>query len=401
MQSQPPKPAQLAAFWLSVQMLWGALLGISLQMRASQLAPHTAIASYGVLASTGAAIAAVTQIGIGLLSDRRRLAGSRRVEFYASGAAAGAGALFWFYVAPSFTQLLLAFAVLQVAMNVAIGPYQAIIPDFVEENRLGTASSWMAGMGSVGVAAGGLLAGLVSNTRVVAAAIGLALLAGSAVTIAHVRTLRLLPALPDRLRLSRAFADLFISRALIYLGFYTLVGYLFFYVRHTVAGGGRTTGLLIVLVNVCTVIGAVIAARPADRFDRRGIAAGGGAAFIAALAAFLLAHSLGGVAAGAAGAGVAWGIFLSADWALGCQFLPRSSLATAMGIWNLALLLPQMAAPQLATALLAVTGMLHNSGAPRIAFVLAGAEVAAGVLWIWRLPASSARIDEPYRGNNR
>ena len=81
---------------------------------------------------------------------------------------------------------------------------------------------------------------------------------------------------------------------------------------------------------------------------------------------------------------------LTADWALGCAFLPRNALATAMGVWNLALLIPQILAPALVTAVLGALQALNNPNAPRIAFVMACVEVVAGLAWLRRLPASRA-----------
>jgi len=78
---------------------------------------------------------------------------------------------------------------------------------------------------------------------------------------------------------------------------------------------------------------------------------------------------------------------------LGCVFLPRNALATAMGIWNLALLIPQIIAPSLATAALVALNALHSPNAPRVAFVLACVEVAAGIAWLRRLPASRAAAE--------
>jgi len=49
--------------------------------------------------------------------------------------------------------------------------------------------------------------------------------------VVHVRGLHLQSPPPhERFRVTRAFVDLFVSRALVYVGFYTLVGYLLFYV---------------------------------------------------------------------------------------------------------------------------------------------------------------------------
>ncbi len=371
-------------------MVWGALLGVSLQARASQLAPQHALSAYATLAAVGAATAAVTQIAAGVASDRRRAMGSRRIEFYAVGAIAAVGALFWFYSAATFSQLLGATAAVQCALNVAIGPYQAIIPDFVKDEHTGTASSWMAALQSAGNAAGAVAAGVISNSRLVALAIAAVLLSTCAATVAQVRRLPMLPAAPKPLQIGRSFVDLFVSRALVYLGFYTLVGYLYFYVASTLSGNAKMmTAAVLLVFTMAGVLGAAAIAAPANRADRRSVATLGGAGFILAVAAFLVSHSVAAVGTSALIAGIAWGIFLTADWALGCRLLPRHALATAMGVWNLALLVPQIAAPLIATGVLSAAHALGGGSAARIAFEIAAVEVAAGIAWIWRLPAST------------
>jgi MFS family permease len=395
-----PNPGLVGLFWLGIEMVWGALLGVSLQARALQVQPQNALAAYGVLAAAGAATAAVTQIAVGILSDRRRTRGSRRIEFYITGAILASFALFWFYTAPVFSQLLGAVVLLQIAMNVAIGPYQALIPDFISEQRMGTASSWIAALRSVGNAAGAVAAGVIHNGRIVALALAAMLLTSAAATTAHVRDLVLLSAAPQRLRITRAFIDLFISRALVFVGFYTLLGYLYFYVAQTMKGDVKLiTGIVLLVFTAAGAIGAAAAAKPSNYFDRRAVASGGGIVFVVALFAFLLAHQLAGIAVSAAIAGIAWGVFLTADWALGCHFMPRQAIATAMGVWNLALLIPQMVAPLLATAVLTLLHALHSGAAPRIAFILAACEVAAGVAWIWRLPAFRVSVETVQAGN--
>ncbi|HLI96169.1 MAG TPA: MFS transporter [Candidatus Baltobacteraceae bacterium] len=400
MQSRAPKPAYLGLFWFGIQVVWGALLGVSLQARISDLAAVHAVAAYGPIAAIGAAVAAVTQIGIGIWSDRRRVHGSRRIEFYASGVAIAVPALLWFYLAPSLAQLVTALVALQIGMNLAIGPYQAVIPDFVSERDLGKASSWMAALQSAGNACGALAAALIPNAGAVALILAAALIATCALTVMHVRELPLLAARSQPLRVSRAFVDLFISRALIFLGFYTLLGYLFFYVRGSLSGDTKLiTGSIILVVTASGVIGAAIAARPADSYDRRTIAAIGGGGFVVALCAFLIAHSLIGILFSALIAGVAWGVFLSGDWALGCQLLPRFALATGMGLWNLALLIPQILAPLIATAVLARLGALQNPQGARVAFIVAAVEVACGIAWLSRLPPSVRSVEKAPYGN--
>jgi MFS family permease len=258
----------------------------------------------------------------------------------------------------------------------------------------------MAALQSAGNACGALAAALIANAAAVATLIAATLALTCLLTAMHARKLTLLPARSEATRISRAFVDLFISRALVFLGFYTLLGYLFFYVRASLGGDTKLlTGSIILAVTASGAIGAALAARPADRYDRRAIAQFGGAGFVVALFAFLIAHSLATILCSALLAGIAWGVFLSGDWALGCQLLPRFALATAMGIWNLALLLPQILAPLVATAVLASVHALQSPQGARVAFVAAAAEVICGIAWLRRLPPSIRSVEKAPSGN--
>ncbi len=371
------------------------MLGISLQARTIELAGGNVLLAYGRLATAGAIAAAVTQIVVGFWSDARRRGGSRRIEFYAVGALAGAAAIGLFYDAHTFATLTVAFIALQAALNVAIGPYQAIIPDFVARERTGIASSWMAALQSAGNAIGALAASFIGSARMLGGVLAGLLLATCAITLAHIRGLTLQHTVPQpqtRPRLTRAFVDLFVSRALVYVGFYTLLGYLLFYVEGvlgsaTLASARRETGILIVTFTLVGALGAALAARPSDRLDKRLVATVGAAAFIAALAVFVASHGIAGAAAATLLAGIGWGIFLVADWAIACRILPSNAMAAAMGIWNLAVVLPQIVAPALTTAVLAALRLSAGAQAPRVAFLLALAETLVGVAWLWRLPS--------------
>jgi MFS family permease len=385
-------PFLLALFWLGIQSVWGALLGISLQARTIELVASGAVIAYGRLATIGAATAAVVQILIGIFSDARRRKGSRRIEFYAVGAAGGAAAIAFFYEAHTFLALTVAFVALQAALNVAIGPYQAIIPDFVERARIGIASSWMAALQSAGNAVGALAASFIANAGALAAALGALLLGTFALTSDHARKLPLQPGpdIQEPLRITRPFVDLFISRALVYVGFYTLLGYLLFYVEALLGSGGltaakQTTGILIISFTIVGTLGAAIAGRPSDKLDKRLVATFGAAAFIVALALFVSAKSLTLAIVATVVAGIGWGVFLVADWAIACKVLPTSAMGTGMGVWNLAILLPQIVAPALTTLVLARLGMSGGASAPRVALSLALVETLVGIAWLWRL----------------
>ncbi len=395
MPARTPSPARLGLLWFGIQAVWGGVLAISLQARSSQLGGAHALATYGAIATGGAIVAGMTQLAIGPLADRRRARGSRRTEFYFAGVGVAVVALAAFYTAATFAQLIGAFVLLQFGMNVAIGPYQSVIPDYIAPQRTGTASSWMAALQSLGNAAGAILASSVADLRVVAAGLGAILVATAIGTSAHVRRLPLRTVAAARMKITRTFMDLFLSRALIYVGFYTLLGYLYFYVASLggiVGDAAAATGPLLVIFLMAGTVGAAFGARPADRFDRRAVVTAAGAGFIAGLCTFVIGHDALALYAAVTIAGAAWGVFLSADWALGCALLPREALATAFGIWNLALIGPQIVAPALTSAVLIAFHALESSGAPRVAFALAAIEVAAGIAWIWRLPATNVRV---------
>jgi MFS family permease len=390
-------PALLGIFWFGIQAVWGAILGISLQSRTSELAPGHALVSYGFIAACGAAIAAITQLAVGAWSDRRVGSSGRRIEFYVAGAVVAACALVMFYRAPSFIWLLASFGLLQFGMNIAIGPYQAIIPDFVERRRVGGASAWMAALQSAGNAAGALAAARISSAPLLGGILALTVLATCVVTALHALKLRVrvLETAALTRRGGRAFLDLFVSRALVYVGFYTLLGYLYFYLRAMPGAGDSSAragaGVLIFLFTALGVGGAVLAGRPSDRTDKRLVATAGTAAVIAALLIFASFPSVAATYLATVIAGVGWGVFLVADWALGCRVVRSDARARAMAIWNLAVVGPQIAAPALATLVLGLLGLLASPLAARAAFVLAALEVAGGSAWLWYLPASVAR----------
>jgi MFS family permease len=388
------QPAQVAALWFGVQLVWGAVLGISLQARCAQLAPDSSLATFGVITTAGALAAALTQLIVGPLSDRARRAGKGRSGFYLTGTLLGAAAVVVFYLAPSSAALLAAFIALQLALNIIIGPYQAIVPDTMPPSRYGVASGWLAAFAGAGNATGALLAAVLGAVPLLGGVLAIGLLVAAAITLVYLRGAALRPlAPPAPVTVTRTLANLFISRAFVFLGFYTMLDYLYFFVaavlpQHFPLDATRASGICILIFTIVSVLGAALAARPVDRIDERLVVTAGGACIIVALMVLGLGHAFWGLPAAIALAGIGWGIFLCADWAFACRLLPPSAMATTMAIWNLAIVIPQMIAPLAASLLLAHLGALATPAGPRDALLLAGAEMLIGTLWIWRLPSA-------------
>jgi MFS family permease len=395
------KPARLCAFNAGIQLVWGAILAVSLQARSIALGHGHGVRDYAAIAAAGALVATIVQLVAGPLSDRtRRLTGNRQA-FYAVGVSFAVPAIGWFYLAPTFAQLVAAFLALELAINVAGGPYQAVIPDYVPLAKRGGASSWMAAYQSIGNAAGLLAAGFIADLRVVAVALAVPFVATYAVSANHMRGSRDLATDDDPASVAaletnvirgsrRALVALLLSRGIVNLGFFTLLGFLLFFVRDSLrvdaASLTTQTALLFLCFTLAAVAGAGLASRPTDRYDKRLVVSISIGCVVVALA--LLAASTGLALAYAAAtlAGAAWGAFVTADWALASAVLPPRAMATAMGVWNVATALPQVFAPLLAAPLVGIVDALHPGLGPRAAIVLALVEFAIGAALVWRLP---------------
>ncbi len=376
---------RLGALWFGLQLVWGAVLGVALQSRIDALAGGDALVRFAQIVPLGALVAAITQILVGILSDRRRKQGSSRVEFYVVGIIVAVPALWVLMTAGTLAMLVVAFLALQIGANIATGPLQTTIAEYIPAQRYGAASAAMGALQSLGNAVGALVASQIPDARLVALIMMLSLLVSAFITIQDVRTSAPCEsALLDDVLIVRDRSVLFLSRALVYLGLYSLLGYAYFFIRDalglTAESSVRSSGVMLLAFTIGGALGAVLAGRPSDRLDRRvpALVGGGLASGSLALMAFWVSSVPGAwLCAGIAGLG--WGALLVADWAIATRLLPPTVRATAMGIWNLAVVVPQMLAPVLAAGLVAAFAV-ETSAAPRWALGLAAIWICAGTV---------------------
>ncbi|HEV3085987.1 MAG TPA: MFS transporter [Candidatus Elarobacter sp.] len=381
---------RLGAFWFGIQVIWTSILGVVIQDRVSALAPH-AVNVVSIFVASGALIAIVVQIVAGIRSDRRRaVVGDRRV-FYRTGVLVATPAIVLLPVVPSLALLWLTFAVLQLGMNTAGGPYQGIVGDYVEPERVGRASSVM----SVHQFSGSVV-GLLLTILLHGAALGVALaicLVGSWwVTDSYVARLPRSRAAAEPLQIDRNMRIVVLSRAFIHIGFYTLFFYLFFFVQESlgVKDARTTTGILFLAFTVAGIAGAAVAGRPADRLDKRVVISIACLAIAIAVGAFAFAPTVPVAVVCAICSGAAWGAFFTADWAIAYAVLPRAALASAMGVWNLAVAIPQVIAPIITAPVVNYFDAQSKGLGPRIALICVIVEFALGTAWLWQLRLSRA-----------
>jgi MFS family permease len=324
------------------------------------------------------------------------LTGHRR-EFYVAGVAIAAVALVAFFAVPTLALLTAAFAALQIGMNLAGGPYQAAISDAIGEERRGRASAWMSVSSFAGSVTGLLVAaalqGLIASAALVAALVG-----GTAVALVHLRTLPATHVRPAALRISAPLVTVLLSRAAINVGFYTLFGFLFFFVHESlhVADARTTTGLLFLAFTIAGVAGAALAGPASDRIDKRIVVSVAAVAIAFAVGTFAVALNPVVAFAAAIASGCAWGAFFTADWAIAYAVLPRDAMASAMGVWNLAAAIPQIVAPAITAPLVTALDARSAGLGPRVALLLVVVEFAIGAALLWRLPPLTSGRRPPY-----
>jgi MFS family permease len=367
-QARRVHPAALSAYWFALEAHWAALLGAAAQGQIARFADPSFVGhASSILFGFGAALSIVSQYVAGRASDRMR----RRMPFMIAGTLCDVAALFCFALAPSFLSVVVAFCAVQISLNIAGGPYQALIPDRIAPTQQGRASAFM-GLFRLAGNAGGLLLARVfvrqhgPTVSVAAFEHGLLMLAATISILLVVGLVITLVAAGDDSPLSadrsatpdeatdeepwlyrRSFVILTVSRSLVNLGLYSILPYFAFYLRNAihVATYLPTSVDLLLVMTGCSLIGTLPAGIASDRFSKKALMFGAlGALAIGALG-LTLATNLQFVTAVAIPIGIGWGAYYSVDWALACNLLPRARAGALMALWNIGASAPQVLAP--------------------------------------------------------
>jgi len=319
-----------------------------------------------IVTSVGALVASATQILFGAISDRSRHPMGRRRPFLIVGTLLTTVGLFLFPAARTVWTLLGVYIVIQFFLNVANGPYQALIPDRIPWQYHGTASAWMGVCTLLGRIGGPFAASLLLGTE--RGLFWLMLLFAvflNAFMLLNVWLIREEPyagksptlweAITSSYRVPLkpypSFVWLLISRLAIMMGIYTVNFCLLYYLRDTLGFRKEAFSLItnfMILSTITGILGTLPAGKLADRYSKRLILALSCLTCLLAGMGFLFAKDLTVVyiAVGIFGAG--FGVFQAVDWALACNLLPQEAPAKYMGVWGIADTLPQVVAPLIA-----------------------------------------------------
>jgi MFS family permease len=364
--TRTPNLVALSLYWFALEAHWAALLGAATIGQIARFADPTFVGrASSILLGTGALFAIASQYVAGRASDRA----SRRLPFIIAGTLCDVAALFAFAVAPSFLTVVVAFVAVQISLNTANGPYQALLPDLIQPSQQGKASAVMGVFRLSGNAAGLLLArflvhqpGPGVSTAVfqhglvmLAVALSVLLIGGLLTTVYFVAdkpvaapAQQAVPEKTFRFWPSRSsFVVLIVSRLLVSLGLYSILPFFAFFLKnslHVVAYLSTNVDLLLTMT-LCSLIGTLPAGIASDRVPKKNLMYGAIAALTIGAVGLAIAPSLPVVIAVAIPLGIGWGAYYSVDWALACNLLPVDRAGALMAVWNIGAAGPQVLAP--------------------------------------------------------
>jgi len=358
----------LSAFWFGNFFMWQPLTTVVIQNQIDAVVPKanqgTAI---GLAVSVGGLFAMTIPPIVGAVSDRLNTRFGRRRPIMVAATLLTLPGLFILATASSYPQIVVGYAWVQFFFNAAGAAFAGIIPDVVPAQDFGRASGFLATMVQLGSGAG-----LFANTIFAGAHIDRWIYLAFAV----VMVLTLVPTslaaagegsqpLPPKPKLALGaaiheffrpllggdFAWVILTRFFVSAGITAVAYYLNNFFRDVVgvSDPGQFTSVWFLVVLLVAIPFGLAGGYYSDRLHRRKVfvyASGGFQALVALVFIVFFPTALPVVFGLGAGYGIGYGLFYAVDWALACDTLPdRSSSAKDMGLFHIALTLPQFVVP--------------------------------------------------------
>lgn len=387
--------AALSLYWFGSSAHWTAILITLLPLQASRIGGEEFKGTtLGQILALGALLSMVVAPLFGAWSDRIVTRWGRRKPFLVAGTLGNVVGLMALAFIPSTPSALvpyvIAYMLINLFNNLATAPYSALIPDVVPPEQRGSASGWMGLMTMLGNFLGGitglLLAQLSSGygeqqaIRVAYIAIAVVLVLGMVGTVLTVHEPEAPPAPPFQWGgfwrsllepfKSRDFNWVFWTRFLVTLGTFTVQGFILFYMQDVVAGGAQNfayrffgvqlaqdaasaTSFFVLALLLGAVVSSLLAGTLSDRYGRKPMVYVSGGLQALVVIVFILSGSFTVAVLMGIVFGLGYGAYQAVDWALASDVLPsEDDYAKDMGVWHIAMTLPQSIATPIAGVLL-------------------------------------------------
>ncbi len=405
----------LSIYWFGIQTIWGGLNITIIPGRLDDLSRDSQGTLLAVIMLAGALAPILIQPTVGVISDYTVTRWGRRKPYIVIGTLLDLVFLAGLALNNDFVAMVAFYFLLQVSSNFAQGPFQGYVPDLVPARQVGIASGLMGLMLTLGTIAGvgiATLGGLTANVPLATVALGAVELVTMVILVATVDEGRSAPPRTRRwieiagsawgrdILQQRDVLWLLLVR-LLFLGAYnaTLIAVGYFRRSHGLpdSEADATVFLATAIVGVSTAVAAIPGGRLSDRLGRRPVIWAAAAVAGAGLVGVALSPTPGLAVASWVPFGIGMGIFLSADWALMADVIPKHTAGRYMGILNAG---TAMAGPVfiiVAGPVQDLTAAAFGDGVgPRAAMAVAAAFVAMSALALTRVdPRRREEIDAP------
>ena len=358
---RPVDYVKISIFGAALSVLWPSLHTLILPLRLLEFAPEAQKNTYlGLLTFTGSMIAVFVQPLAGTISDRFSSRFGRRRPFILVGTLLALLFLPSIGLSGSFPFLLLGYCLLQVATNIAQGPFQAFIPDLVPQGQKGIASG-AKGLAEIfgGVAFLRIVAYFMDNYSSDSNEIwlwlaiglpGLILLGGMIATMLTVKeqpfssdsqtspTKAMAGTYKIDAKGNPGFVWFLVSRLFVLMAMVVLQTFALYFIRDVIhhPNPAGVAADLMITVGIFLLLAVYPAGQLSDRLGRKPIIFFSGFIGILGIAILFFARTYTGVLVCGGLLGISSGAFLSTNWALAVDLVPQGEEARYLGLANIA-----------------------------------------------------------------
>ncbi len=382
----------LNALWIPLAFQDAALMAIAVPAALLHLTPHNYRTVLAALSSASSFAAMLVPPFSGWLSDHLRRSGGSRRAFTAWGIAINVLALLGLALSKDlgFFAFFLILAI--IGVNIGLAAYQALLPEIVPRTQWGVVSGIRGAATLIGAVLGLGIAGGLADPRATFLATG-AILTLFSFSLFGVEEGAWQEPEHVHVRDWHDFHIMFAARALVFFGLTLLMTFVltFFHDVLRVVNPAEGTGLVGISALAGALISSIWLGVLSDRAPRRIIVALAGIPMALAALAFAYAPNPSWMVGFAALFGIGFGGVISTGWALAMDSVPElRDIARDLGIWGIATHLPNVVAPLVGGAILALFAGARVGY--QIVFGIAGLSftfAALIVLRIGRKPLSS------------
>jgi MFS family permease len=385
-----PDFIKLNIFGFAINILWNPMSTVILPILVLHFADESRKSTYlGLITLAGIILAIIVQPIAGSFSDNSSLRWGKRRPFILAGSVLLVITLAFIGIIDNLAMLFVVYCLLQVASNIANGPWNGLIPDLVPMNKRGMAAGIKGTMEILGAIFGIQVIGYIMSERLQWEAgsklfLSLGIIAAifmtcMLVTVIGVKEKPAAPGPSVKSQLAsllkifhigrsrrRDFIYYLVSRLLFMMPLFVLrtFGLYLFKDVTDVKDPVATIANLTVVLGICLVIAVVPMGYVADRIGRRPIIALSALTGIAGFLVLLFSRSELPIMIGGGLIGLANGAFMSASWALATDLCEKGQEARYLGLTNLA----TGGASLVATFAGPVMDLFYNLGMPRTGY---------------------------------